>query len=38
MAENLSVFDFSLNTEEMAALDQLGRDDPDMLDADNFGH
>jgi 2,5-diketo-D-gluconate reductase A len=38
MAENLSVFDFSLNTEEMAALGQLGRDDPDMLDADNFGH
>lgn len=38
MAENLNLFDFELSTEEMAALDQLGRDDPDMLDADNFGH
>ena len=38
MAQNLNIFDFSLSEEEMAALDQLGRDDPDMLDADTFGH
>ncbi|GAA0793606.1 aldo/keto reductase [Marinobacterium sediminicola] len=38
MAENLSLFDFALSDSEMAALDQLGRDDPEMLDADSFGH
>ncbi len=38
MTENLSVFDFALSSEEMSALDQLGQDDPNMLDADQFGH
>ncbi|GAA0697141.1 aldo/keto reductase [Marinobacterium maritimum] len=38
MAANLSVFDFVLSDEEMASLNRLGRDDPDMLDADTFGH
>ena len=38
MAQNLSVFDFSLSADEMAALDQLGCEDPNMLDADTFGH
>jgi 2,5-diketo-D-gluconate reductase A len=32
------VFDFSLSETEMNALNQLGRDDPEMLDADSFGH
>ena len=38
MAENLSVFDFTLGTDDMAALDGLGRTDPAMFDADSFGH
>ncbi len=38
MAQNLSVFDFVLSDGEMASLDRLGRDDPNMLDADTFGH
>lgn len=37
-AQNLSVFDFALSAQERAALDGLGRDDPDMLDSDRFGH
>ena len=38
MAQNLSVFDFSLSAEDMAALDALDRPDPGMFDADSFGH
>lgn len=38
MAQNLDVFGFSLGGEDMAALDGLDRPDPDMLDADSFGH
>ena len=38
LAHNLAVFDFSLSDAEMASLDALGRPDPDMLDADSFGH
>jgi 2,5-diketo-D-gluconate reductase A len=38
MADNLNIFDFSLTTEEMSSLNSLGHDDPDMLDADHFGH
>lgn len=38
MAENLDIFDFSLTPDAMHALDQLQRDDPQMLDADQFGH
>lgn len=37
-AENLSIFDFALTEAERAALDALDRPDPDMLDADVFGH
>jgi len=38
IADNLKIFDFSLTTEEMSSLNSLGHDDPDMLDADQFGH
>ena len=37
-AQNLDVFDFVLSATEMAVLDGLDRPDPDMLDADRFGH
>lgn len=37
-AQNLAVFDFTLSSEEMAALDGLDAPDPEMLDADTFGH
>ncbi|SEQ96942.1 2,5-diketo-D-gluconate reductase A [Solimonas aquatica] len=37
-AQNLSVFDFVLSAAEMAALDALDRPDPQMFDADHFGH
>lgn len=36
-AANLAVFDFELTADEVAAL-QLDRPDPDMLDANTFGH
>lgn len=38
LAQNLSVFDFNLSEEDMAALSLLDREDPTMLDADSFGH
>lgn len=37
-AENLALFDFRLKDEELAAISALQRPDPDMLDADKFGH
>ncbi len=36
--ENLDIFDFTLTDADMAALGALDRPDPDMLDADTFGH
>lgn len=38
MAQNLDVFGFALDEADMAALDALDRADPQMLDADRFGH
>lgn len=38
MAHNLDVFGFTLDAADMAALDALGRHNPDMLDSDVFGH
>jgi 2,5-diketo-D-gluconate reductase A len=38
MAQNLSVFDFALTDVEMEALSALRRHDPEMFDADSFGH
>lgn len=38
LAQNLDIFGFSLSPAEMSALDTLDRPDPDMLDADSFGH
>lgn len=38
LAENLAVFDFTLSAAEMAALNALDRPDPQMFDADQFGH
>ncbi|MAM61622.1 aldo/keto reductase [Maritimibacter sp. UBA3975] len=37
-AENLDVFGFDLTDTEMQALGALDRPDPNMLDADSFGH
>jgi 2,5-diketo-D-gluconate reductase A len=36
--ENLDIFGFTLSDEEMVALGSLDRPDPQMLDADSFGH
>ncbi len=38
LAENLQVFDFTLSTADMAVLGGLDRPDPEMFDADRFGH
>lgn len=38
MAQNLDVFGFALADDEMAALSALNRPDPEMFDADSFGH
>ncbi len=38
LAQNLDVFDFELTPEELAAISALDRPDPEMLDADVFGH
>ena len=38
MAQNLDIFDFTLSADEMAVLGTLDRPDPDMFDADSFGH
>ncbi|MFU2489201.1 aldo/keto reductase [Thauera sp. WH-1] len=38
MAQNLAIFDFALSDAEMAALGSLDRPDPEMFDADSFGH
>lgn len=38
MAQNLDIFDFTLSGDEMAAFSALDRPDPQMLDADSFGH
>ncbi|ODQ92867.1 aldo/keto reductase [Mycolicibacterium holsaticum] len=37
-SENLDVFDFTLTDDDMAVLGSLDRPDPEMLDADRFGH
>jgi 2,5-diketo-D-gluconate reductase A len=37
-AQNLAIFDFELTAEQRKALDSLGRPDPEMFDADVFGH
>jgi len=37
-AANLDIFDFTLSAEEMDQLNHMDRPDPDMLDADVFGH
>lgn len=37
-AENLDTFDFTLSEDEMTALSSLDRPDPEMFDADSFGH
>lgn len=37
-AQNLDVFGFALTEADMAALNGLDRPDPDMLDANSFGH
>ncbi|OZI49327.1 aldo/keto reductase [Bordetella genomosp. 4] len=37
-AQNLNVFDFQLSDDEVAALNALDRPDPNMLDAERFGH
>ncbi|MBL8489565.1 MAG: aldo/keto reductase, partial [Rhodocyclaceae bacterium] len=37
-AQNLDVFGFDLSIADMAALDALDRPDPEMFDADAFGH
>jgi 2,5-diketo-D-gluconate reductase A len=36
--ENLNSFGFTLSDKEMVALGSLDRPDPEMLDADSFGH
>lgn len=38
MAQNLDIFDFTLSADEMALLGTLDRPDPEMFDADSFGH
>lgn len=38
LAQNLALFDFALSGADMAQLHALRRHDPDMLDADSFGH
>ncbi|MBT9382424.1 aldo/keto reductase [Pseudooceanicola sp. CBS1P-1] len=38
LAENLDVFGFALSEAEMAAMNGMGREDPDMADSDVFGH
>ncbi|CAM4112276.1 aldo/keto reductase [Bordetella muralis] len=37
-AQNLNIFDFQLSDDEVAALNALDRPDPNMLDAERFGH
>ena len=37
-AQNLNIFDFALSEDDMAQLNGLGRHDPEMFDADQFGH
>ncbi len=38
LAQNLDIFGFALSADEMAAVGALDRPDPDMFDADSFGH
>ena len=38
LRENLDVFGFSLSAADMAVLDAMDRPDPEMFDADSFGH
>ena len=38
MAENLDIFNFHLSDDEMKVISSLDRPDPDMFDADSFGH
>ena len=38
MAQNLDIFDFTLSADEVALLGTLDRPDPEMFDADSFGH
>jgi 2,5-diketo-D-gluconate reductase A len=38
MAQNLDIFGFTLSADEMALLGTLDRPDPEMFDADSFGH
>ena len=38
LAENLDVFDFSLDDEEMARIDALDRAGEGAVDSDRFGH
>jgi len=38
LQQNLSIFEFALSNEELLQLGVLGRPDPEMLDADAFGH
>ena len=38
LAQNLDVFGFELPDAEMASLGALDRPNPDMFDADSFGH
>lgn len=38
LRDNLAIFDFALDSAEMDALNGLDRPDPEMFDADAFGH
>ena len=38
MKQNLDILDFTLSADDMALLGTLDRPDPDMFDADSFGH